>query len=149
MKLKSIQELTIGQYIDCIKYLQEQDCCSIALIMYGEDLDFHKQPYRYVIEAVKSFQDIYKTIHDNYSFLFDSNDNKDEEYYIKNHPEFITHDRAAELEKERQEEWNKRWSWYNILFNIICGGNVLKMDQAYKMPLLQFFNHLSFLNSKN
>ena len=149
MKLKPLNNLTIGHYIDLCKYLQDKDYCSIAQLMYNEDIDFHKQPYRLVIEAVDKFNEYNNYIHESYASLFNVEGDKDEEYYKKQNPEFISTDVVDEIEKKRQDDWNREYSWYNILFNSFCNEDPLKMDKALKLSVLRVFYHLSFLNSKN
>ena len=47
------------------------------------------------------------------------------------------------------DKFYEKWNWYAILFENFCDGDYFKMDEAFKINVIAFFNHLTYLHEKN
>lgn len=143
--MKQLNNLTIGEFIDCDFYYKRNDICKIATYIYenSKDIDFHKKSYKSVIEAYNYYYDWLKQKHIEFPLLFipvnDTYLEKKKKYDklgLKMEDEEIKYD-------NRNKEYDNLFGWFDIILIEVCNNNFLDMNKAYQRNCIEIFNFLT------
>lgn len=161
MQCKSMNSLTLGEFIDLEHYFQDPInnlhlICAILFRRKREDDwgNTQLEPYSYSIQErseifldaplesiygiVESYYSFRNTFMDNYSPLFENPDN----YEIDNENE-LDPEEIEELKREIEEDKKKaKWSWESMIYNL-SNGDITKFDAIFNTSLVLVFNTLS------
>jgi len=47
-----------------------------------------------------------------------------------------------------ENNFNKKYNFYDMIFNMICDKDYMKMKKAFKLPIMDIFYHVQYLNDK-
>ena len=139
LKLRDLNKITIGNWIDLDYYYRQNEITKIASIVYNSSKDFDYQPFRFVNDAYNHYIIWRKEIMNKYPNIFIQQESNEE---IKRRYEKL----GLKFEEERQErvdEYSKVFSWFDIVYIELCNEDFLKMNEAYQKNVIEVFNFLT------
>jgi hypothetical protein len=77
-----------------------------------------------------------------YENLFNETDDEDDEEQLDVKDFDSIEDYKASLEQKEQGKRSKKWGWEALLFDL-CEGDLTKIEEIGKLPLIFVFNMLS------
>lgn len=166
-KLKNLNDLTLGEFIDIDYYFRLDSIKNIHLIaailykkikideweneiiepyiynIYNRSELFLNESINDIYGIIKYFYDFKESIINNYSNIFK---NYNEEIIDK---ENLDIEEIQEIEKEIEEDKKKgEFSWQIIIYNL-CNGDLSKFNDIVNLPLIYVLNTLSLKKSFN
>ena len=136
-KLIDFNKLTIGEFVDLENYIKDIDANfeRIASLIYRNNKKpekniyiFETWSYEVIYSGIKKYIKWREWLYDFYKALFRGD---------------------VSDEKTDLDEFNEKWSWYNILFKNFCNEDFFKMEEAFNINILEAMNHLGYLMENN
>jgi len=146
LTLKETSEITIGNWIDLLRAVRQNDELTIAQYMYTPFVPisyYENIQYRYIAGAVRYFNEWADMILKHPIWKTKDPHEADEE---------DIRDRIGTPQTRQEKQWSEdkkqfdeTFGWYSTLFFEFANRDYLKMDECFRLPMINVLNHLSFL----
>jgi hypothetical protein len=147
-ELKPLSHTTMGEWIDLENAISENDIITIASYQYTPRIDGNTMDYESCLAAFQYYLTWRNNILDHYKhILSNGSEQKDDiEIYKRLGIKKTISDEEVD---EDLDQFNKVFSWYDVLFTVFAGSDYMKMKDCMKLKVIEVFNHLSYLQMKN
>ena len=154
MKLKNLNNITFGEFIDLENIIKSGDTISVAKLLWEGEGDVGDIKLNVLLGGNEKYILFREKIYKNYAHLFEGSDDEDdtndrmlEHYGIKKDMFDLNEGIEDSLKAKEDREYNRVWGWY-VVANNLAGGDFLRINEVFKRPLISVLNHLVYLNNK-